>query len=97
MGGLQGSKRSAEKPVVVVLAEASETGEHSLKRAPGPVHLVTLGIGTGIFVFTARVAATAADPAILLLSERAGLNLRHDLSPDGKKTLPGRELSSLRR
>ncbi|MGH9446869.1 MAG: amino acid permease, partial [Terriglobia bacterium] len=46
-------------------------GEKSgLKRALGPVNLVTLGIGaiigTGIFVLTGPVAATAAGPAIVL-------------------------------
>ena len=33
------------KPLDMLMAEASETGEHSLKRALGPVNLITLGIG----------------------------------------------------
>jgi hypothetical protein len=35
----------ATKPVETLLREAGETGEHSLKRALGPINLVTLGIG----------------------------------------------------
>jgi len=32
------------KPLDMLTAEASETGEHSLKRALGPINLITLGI-----------------------------------------------------
>ncbi len=67
----------AKKPLDVMLAEASETGEHTLKRALGPVSLITLGIGavigTGIFVMTGPVAATAAGPAIVLSFIVAGI------------------------
>ncbi|HLI30380.1 MAG TPA: amino acid permease, partial [Terriglobia bacterium] len=60
----------AKKPVDVIIAEAEETGEHTLKRTLGPLNLITLGIGaiigTGIFVLTGPVAATAAGPAIVL-------------------------------
>lgn len=65
------------KPLNAILAEASETGEHSLKRALGPANLIALGIGaiigTGIFVLTGPVAATAAGPAIVLSFIVAGL------------------------
>jgi len=58
------------KPLDVLMQEASETGEHSLKRALGPVNLITLGIGAiigaGIFVLTGSAAAKYAGPAIVL-------------------------------
>jgi APA family basic amino acid/polyamine antiporter len=57
--------------------EASEEGEHSLKRALGPVNLITLGIGAiigaGIFVLTGSAAAQYAGPAIVLSFILAGL------------------------
>ncbi|HUY14271.1 MAG TPA: amino acid permease [Terriglobia bacterium] len=60
----------AKKPLEVIMAEAGETGERSLRRTLGPANLITLGIGaiigTGIFVLTGPVAATAAGPAIVL-------------------------------
>ena len=44
------------KPMDMIMSEAGEEGGHSLKRALGPVNLVTLGIGAvigaGIFVLT---------------------------------------------
>jgi basic amino acid/polyamine antiporter, APA family len=72
-----GSQLLAKKPLNAILAEASESGEHSLKRSLGPINLVTLGIGaiigTGIFVLTGPVAATAAGPAIVLSFIVAGI------------------------
>ena len=60
-----------------LLHEAASTGEHSLKRALGPVNLVTLGIGAiigaGIFVLTGEAAAQYAGPAIMLSYVLAGL------------------------
>ncbi|HLW52893.1 MAG TPA: amino acid permease [Candidatus Angelobacter sp.] len=60
----------ATKPLNVVLNEAKETGEHTLRRALGPTNLITLGIGaiigTGIFVLTGTTAAEHAGPAIVL-------------------------------
>src|SRR5512140_1224913 len=60
----------AKKPLNTILAEASETGEHSLRRALGPTNLISLGIGaiigTGIFVLTGAAAANYAGPAIVL-------------------------------
>lgn len=48
----------AKKPLDMLLAEAQDTSEHSLKRVLGPVNLVTLGvgmiIGAGIFVLTGK-------------------------------------------
>src|SRR5690348_16493559 len=71
------SQLLAKKPLSAILAEASETGEHSLKRTLGPVNLITLGIGaiigTAIFVLTGPVAATAAGPAIILSFIIAGI------------------------
>jgi basic amino acid/polyamine antiporter, APA family len=58
------------KPLSVIMEEASETGEGSLRRALGPINLITLGIGAiigaGIFVLTGNAAATAAGPAIVV-------------------------------
>src|SRR5438309_4577139 len=60
----------AKKPLGTILAEAHETGEHSLKRALGATNLITLGIGaiigTGIFVITGTATAEHAGPAIVL-------------------------------
>jgi APA family basic amino acid/polyamine antiporter len=67
----------ATKSLNVILAEASETGEHALKRALGPLNLITLGIGAiigaGIFVLTGAAAAQYAGPAIVLSFVLAGL------------------------
>src|SRR3990172_5269245 len=64
------SRLFATKPLDLLLNEAAETGEHSLKRALGPVNLITLGIGAiigaGIFVLTGQAAAQHAGPAIVL-------------------------------
>jgi APA family basic amino acid/polyamine antiporter len=60
----------ATKPLNVIMAEAEDTGEHSLRRALGPINLITLGIGAiigaGIFVLTGQAAATSAGPAIVV-------------------------------
>jgi APA family basic amino acid/polyamine antiporter len=65
------------KPLDTILHEASESGEHSLKRALGPVNLITLGIGAiigaGIFVLTGAAAAQYAGPAIVLSFILAGV------------------------
>ena len=67
----------ATKSVKTIMAEASETGEHSLKRSLGPINLVTLGIGAivgaGIFVLTGTAAAQFAGPAIVLSFVVAGI------------------------
>jgi basic amino acid/polyamine antiporter, APA family len=60
----------ATKPLQIIMEEAKETGEGSLRRALGPVNLITLGIGAiigaGIFVLTGQAAATSAGPAIVI-------------------------------
>jgi APA family basic amino acid/polyamine antiporter len=60
----------ATKPLSVIMEEAKETGESCLRRALGPINLITLGIGAiigaGIFVLTGQAAATAAGPAIVV-------------------------------
>ncbi|HEV8525555.1 MAG TPA: amino acid permease [Terriglobales bacterium] len=65
------------KPLDSILHEAEETGEHSLKRALGPLNLITLGIGAiigaGIFVLTGAAAAQYAGPAIVLSFVLAGI------------------------
>jgi APA family basic amino acid/polyamine antiporter len=67
----------ATKPLDTLLKEAQETGEHSLRRALGPINLLTLGIGAiigaGIFVITGQAAAQFAGPAILLSFILAGI------------------------
>src|SRR3989475_1679388 len=66
----------ATKPLDAILCEVEERGEHSLKRALGPIHLVSLGIGAiigaGIFVLTGTAAAKYAGPAIVLSFVLAG-------------------------
>jgi APA family basic amino acid/polyamine antiporter len=65
-----GNPLFATKPLDVIMKEAENTGESSLRRALGPVNLITLGIGAiigaGIFVLTGQAAATAAGPAIVV-------------------------------
>jgi basic amino acid/polyamine antiporter, APA family len=67
----------ATKPLDMLMHEAGDQSEHSLKRALGPVNLVTLGIGAiigaGIFVLTGEAAAQYAGPAIMLSYILAGV------------------------
>src|SRR5438094_2160828 len=67
----------AKKPLNLIMSEAHETGEHSLKRALGPVNLISLGIGaiigTGIVVLTGAAAAQFAGPAIVFSFTLAAL------------------------
>ncbi len=69
----------ATKPVKTILAEAAGGGEHehTLKRALGPINLITLGIGAiigaGIFVLTGTAAAQFAGPAIVISYIIAGI------------------------
>ncbi len=67
----------ATKPLSLLLDEAHEEGEHTLKRSLGPVNLITLGIGAvigaGIFVLTGQAAAIHAGPAIALSFVLAGI------------------------
>ena len=67
----------ATKPLSLLLEEAHEEGEHTLKRSLGPINLITLGIGAvigaGIFVLTGQAAARHAGPAIALSFILAGI------------------------
>lgn len=67
----------AVKPMSALMNEASEEGEHALKRALGPLNLITLGIGAiigaGIFVLTGQAAALHAGPAVALSFIVAGI------------------------
>ena len=58
----------ATKSIATLRAEADAAGEHQLKRALGPLNLITLGIGAiigaGIFVLTGQAAAAHAGPAV---------------------------------
>jgi APA family basic amino acid/polyamine antiporter len=58
----------ATKSIATLRAEADAAGEHQLKRALGPLNLITLGIGAiigaGIFVLTGQAAALHAGPAV---------------------------------
>ncbi|MGA7343667.1 MAG: amino acid permease, partial [Terracidiphilus sp.] len=70
-------KLFATKPIATIMAEAQGGGEHTLKRALGPINLVTLGIGAiigaGIFVLTGTAAAQFAGPAIVISYIIAGV------------------------
>jgi APA family basic amino acid/polyamine antiporter len=72
-----GNPLFATKPIDRLLKEAGETGDHVLKRALGPVNLMTLGIGAiigaGIFVLTGSAASLYAGPAIMLSYVLAGV------------------------
>lgn len=65
------------KPLDMLLSEATEKGEHSLKRVLGPINLIMLGvgaiIGAGIFVLTGSAAARYAGPAIVISYVLAGV------------------------
>jgi basic amino acid/polyamine antiporter, APA family len=65
------------KPLDMLREESEEAGEHTLKRALGPINLITLGIGAiigaGIFVLTGAAAAQYAGPAIVLSFILAGV------------------------
>ena len=67
----------ARKPLGLILEEAQQEGEHSLKRALGVTNLVALGIGAiigaGIFVLTGTAAGDYAGPAIVISFCLAGL------------------------
>lgn len=67
----------ATKPLSRLMEEAGESGERTLKRSLGPLHLVTLGIGAiigaGIFVLTGQAAALHAGPAVALSFIFAGI------------------------
>jgi APA family basic amino acid/polyamine antiporter len=72
-----GNPLFATKSMTTLMKEAEDTGERSLKRALGPVNLVTLGIGAiigaGIFVMTGSAASLYAGPSIMLSYVLAGI------------------------
>jgi APA family basic amino acid/polyamine antiporter len=67
----------ATKPIDQIIAEAEETGEHTLKKALSALDLTMLGIGaiigTGIFVLTGQAAGKHAGPAVVLSMVLAGI------------------------
>ena len=71
------AKLFATKPLSVLLADAQETGGHSLKRTLGPVNLIALGIGAiigaGLFVRTAAAIADRSGPSVVLAFMVAGI------------------------
>ena len=64
-----GNPLFAKKSMSMLLAESTETGEHSLKRTLGPFQLTALGvgavIGAGIFVLSG-LGAHYAGPGLML-------------------------------
>jgi len=75
-----GNPLFAKKPLSQLLAEAKESGEHSLKRTLGPFQLTALGvgavIGAGIFVLSGLGAHYAGLADALFRSFRVGLRVR---------------------
>ncbi len=67
----------ATKPISRIIAEASETGEGTLKKALTGLDLTMLGvgaiIGTGIFVLTGQAAGKHAGPAVVISMVLAGI------------------------
>jgi len=68
----------ATKSIATIMAEAEGSGEqHTLKRALGPINLITLVIGAiigaGIFVLTGTASAQFAGPAIVISFVIAGI------------------------
>ena len=67
----------ATKPIDQIIAEAEETGGHTLKKALTSLDLTTLGIGaiigTGIFVLTGQAAGKHAGPAVVVSMILAGV------------------------
>ncbi len=72
-----GSPLLTKKPLNLLLEEARETGEHSLKRTLGPVSLIMLGIGAiigaGLFVRTAAAIADRAGASVTIAFIVAGV------------------------
>ena len=67
----------ATKSIAALRAEADAASDMSLKRALGPLNLVTLGIGAvigaGIFVLTGQAAALHAGPAVPISMALVGI------------------------
>jgi len=66
----------SRKSIALLQSEASEEGQHTLKRALGAMNLTMLGIGAiigaGIFVLTGSAAAQYAGPSVVLSFVLAG-------------------------
>jgi APA family basic amino acid/polyamine antiporter len=71
-----GNPLFAKKPLSMLLTEAQETGQHSLKRTLGPFQLTALGvgavIGAGIFVLSG-LGAHYAGPGLMISFVLSGL------------------------
>ncbi len=67
----------ATKSIDKIIAEAAETGEHTLKKTLSSLDLTMLGIGaiigTGIFVLTGQAAGKHAGPAVVISMVVAGI------------------------
>jgi basic amino acid/polyamine antiporter, APA family len=67
----------ATKSIDKIIAEAQETGEHTLKKTLSSLDLTMLGIGaiigTGIFVLTGQAAGKHAGPAVVISMILAGV------------------------
>ena len=67
----------ATKPIDQIIAEAQETGGHTLKKTLTSLDLTMLGvgaiIGTGIFVLTGQAAGKHAGPAVVISMILAGI------------------------
>jgi basic amino acid/polyamine antiporter, APA family len=67
----------ATKSIDKIVAEAAETGEHTLKKTLNSLDLMMLGvgaiIGTGIFVLTGQAAGKHAGPAVIISMIIAGI------------------------
>ena len=67
----------ATKPISKIIAEAEETGAHTLKKTLSALDLTMLGIGgiigTGIFVLTGQAAGKHAGPAVIISMIIAGI------------------------
>ena len=67
----------ATKSIDKIIAEAQESGEHTLKKTLSALDLTMLGvgaiIGTGIFVLTGQAAGKHAGPAVIISMIIAGI------------------------
>lgn len=81
LGRPQGEARMmklfSKKPIEVLVAQAAEEGEHTLRRGLSATSLSLLGIGSiigaGIFVLTGQAAANFAGPGIVISFLIAGV------------------------
>src|ERR1700732_3611235 len=72
----RGNPLFAKKPMSMLLAEAKDTGEHSLKRTLGPFQLTALGVGAviGAVIFVlSGLGAHYAGPGLMLSFVLSGL------------------------